>query len=152
MFMSFPVLSCQGPPGRPGLPGVDGIPGPPGTLLMLPVRPYRSLLARACLNIHTTPSHGAYWHDHKGGLCDWSSFTFGEFCSGDSFLSFVAPSSSMEVIPRRDQWCLPRRHRHMLSYSRPRYKNLRLGAIMLFYFFLSDLYPMLYKDLSLPNC
>lgn len=33
-----------------------------------------------------------------------------------------------------------------------RHRNLRLGVIMLFYFFLSDLYPMLYKDLFLPNC
>lgn len=52
MLMFFPVLPCQGPPGRPGLAGVDGIPGPPGTLLMLPVRPKRTLLVLTCSNTH----------------------------------------------------------------------------------------------------
>lgn len=112
------LLHCQGPPGRPGLPGADGIRGPPGTVLMFPVRPQSTRLF--CSNTLYTQGR-EYWHDHKGGLYDRTSFTLGESCSVCWFLSFIPSSSSIEVIPRRDLWCHPSRLRHRLSCNRLRY-------------------------------
>lgn len=109
---------CQGPPGRPGLPGADGIRGPPGTVLMFPVRPQSTRLV--CSNALYTQGR-EYWHDHKGGLYDRTSFTLGESCSGYWFLSFFPSSSSIVAIPRRDPWCHPSRLRHRLSCNRLRY-------------------------------
>jgi len=64
-----------------------------------------------------------WWHDHKGGLFDWSSFTFGGSSSGIWILLFLATSFSMEVIRRRDQWCLPKRRKRRLFCNRPRYTS-----------------------------